>query len=613
MAVALIALRIAPAGARKPSAPPHPPVGTVIATRAYENTLHDARAGVLLVEWSWAKHEGEFVIQDRTRTRTRTARMMGGAKDVFESSTDSTLLRTENGELLYMEELGVQGGRDDRSVTRRTPTGYEVRVAVGGNEEVFEIETPGPTTVDAEAFLGPKIRAGEAKPGSEFQYRVLAPGRRTSLQAIARVEAFDDEGPGLRVRVSVEGNDSLWWFAPDGSVMRLRIGDTVIRRADDLTFEDLPRRPAAYPITLSANIELPRLFTARTMIVDVDVETDDTVKPPVIPVNPFTEVVEKSASRVRLRLRSVDSPAINAPLPIAPDGFEEHLKATPVMEVDDPEVQAIARRLVADHKDARGAARAIAEFVFGTLSKGSSSTAAPTAKRILRDRCGDCSEHALLFTTLCRAAGIPARRCSGYVCIGGDWGGHAWCEIWVGAWIGADPTTNEIGTRARYIFCTRQDDREIRGASISAARTRIRIRKAEFSDGAIDLESETRVDRTVFTGIRLGTLPEGWRVVERRTLGPQRSIVSDTIRIDAYITPDQGYRSIDRLLEYADAQAKRTKLGGREAIVRKTSHNTTWVVPLGRQNLWIMATSLGAVSAEQIEALFQPTLARDDG
>ena len=38
---------------------------------------------------------------------------------------------------------------------------------------------------------------------------------------------------------------------------------------------------------------------------------------------------------------------------------------------------------------------------------GSPSMAEPTAVQILKNPAGDCSEHCLLFTTLCRAAGIP--------------------------------------------------------------------------------------------------------------------------------------------------------------------------------------------------------------
>jgi len=584
----------------------------LIAERAYENQLGGRRAGVFVVQWSWAEYEGQRVVKDVTRTRTRTARMMGHMRDIFETRTETTILRTEDGDLLHMEETADQGDRKDRSVTRRTKSGYAISMSVGGNRESFEIETPGPTKVDAESFLGPKIRSGEASPGTTFTYRVLAPGRRTSLTATARVEEQDDEGPGLRVRVTVDGRDTLWWFAPDGSVMRLRVGDTVIRRADDLTLEDLPRSPAAYSITLPSNIDLPRLFTARTLVVDVNVDIDETVQPPRIPENPFTEVIGKSANGIRLRLKSYDSRDVNVALPIAPDGFEEFLKPTPLMEVDDPELEAIARGILAQHDDARGAATAISDYVFRLLRKGSSDIGEPTAKQILRDRGGDCSEHALLFTALCRSAGIPARRCSGYVCIGNDWGGHAWCEIWVGTWIGADPTTNEIGTRARYIFCGRQDDPGMRTAAINADRTRIIIREAEFSDGVVELDSGRPIDPVVFTGIRLGPLPDGWRVTRGRRLGRQMSVVSDTVRVDAFVEPDHGYRALDILRQYRLGGSRRTKFGGRDAIVRKTSRNTTWLVPLGRQNLWVHATATGGIPSEQIEALLRPTLERDE-
>ena len=57
---------------------------------------------------------------------------------------------------------------------------------------------------------------------------------------------------------------------------------------------------------------------------------------------------------------------------------------------------------------------------------------ADDALTVLENKAGDCTEHTLLFTTLARAAGIPARQVGGVVYVGGDkpsFGWHAWSEI----------------------------------------------------------------------------------------------------------------------------------------------------------------------------------------
>ncbi len=140
-----------------------------------------------------------------------------------------------------------------------------------------------------------------------------------------------------------------------------------------------------------------------------------------------------------MRARRVRGPGPTTTLPIEAKGLERHLESTALMPTDHEELQAVVAEVVGDEKDARTAAERLARWVFSELDKKSPEVAQASALQILRERRGDCSEHALLFVALCRAAGIPARECSGYVCIGHQWGAHAWAEIWLGEWIGADP------------------------------------------------------------------------------------------------------------------------------------------------------------------------------
>ena len=69
---------------------------------------------------------------------------------------------------------------------------------------------------------------------------------------------------------------------------------------------------------------------------------------------------------------------------------------------------------------------------------------------IIERRKGDCSEHALLFTNLTRAAGLPAREVGGWVYDGiGKFVPHAWAEVAIKAnnnfyWLPVDPTWNMI-------------------------------------------------------------------------------------------------------------------------------------------------------------------------
>jgi hypothetical protein len=69
-----------------------------------------------------------------------------------------------------------------------------------------------------------------------------------------------------------------------------------------------------------------------------------------------------------------------------------------------------------------------------------------TGPEVLACRKGKCSEFAILFASLARAAGIPTRIALGERMIPGQWAGHMWNEAYVGRWIPVDAGANEVGT-----------------------------------------------------------------------------------------------------------------------------------------------------------------------
>lgn len=594
---------------RDPGTPPEGVAGERIARRCYEELLQGRRSGVREVLWYRATHEGRAAIRDVTTVESRRERRMGGERDLFAERESSETLRGEEGDLISLDSRSTDlgSGRVDSLTVVRVAGGYRVTRCAGDNTETFEIPSAEPAMADAEAFLQGRIARGEAPPGSRVEMPLLDLEKRTVGRATLEIVGPDEEGPGLKVVQRYDGSDLLLWFGGDGAVVRLRAGDFVIRRADQLTMKSLPARPASFDILIRSDRDLPRLFTGLEMEVEMVVRVDETVKLPVFPENPFTVPLApegEAGNRVRLLLKAHDAPEARATLPIEGADFAEHLKPTLLMEVDHPRLRAKAREIVGDETDARRAAERIADFVFRFLEKGSPPSPSPSALEILDLGTGDCSEHALLFTALCRAAGIPARQCSGLCSIGPQWGYHGWAEIWVGAWIGADPTTNEIGTRARYIFCARPDEPQVRGASILAERTSIRIRRARYLDGEIDF-SGGRIDPVILTGVRCGALPHGWSVRYEQGAAVLENGAS---AFAVFIQPDQGYRAVDILARFHEG-GREIPFRGRPAI----RDDDRWIVPLGRQNLCVYRTDGDGGWPEEIPAILAPTVDRTDG
>ena len=76
-----------------------------------------------------------------------------------------------------------------------------------------------------------------------------------------------------------------------------------------------------------------------------------------------------------------------------------------------------------------------------------------SALDIIKKGKGDCSEHALLFNTLARSAGIPSREVGGFISTWkNEFGYHAWNEVVIdGVWKSIDPTWEYTTTPITHI------------------------------------------------------------------------------------------------------------------------------------------------------------------
>jgi hypothetical protein len=123
--------------------------------------------------------------------------------------------------------------------------------------------------------------------------------------------------------------------------------------------------------------------------------------------------------------------------PIQDEKFEEFLKPTSFCQADDPQIVETARQIVGEETNSWRAAKMIAGWVKREMTPNYDVGFA-TAKEILINRQGDCSEHTVITVALCRAVGIPARAAVGIMYGHGLFAYHMWPEVYVGRWVGLD-------------------------------------------------------------------------------------------------------------------------------------------------------------------------------
>lgn len=133
-----------------------------------------------------------------------------------------------------------------------------------------------------------------------------------------------------------------------------------------------------------------------------------------------------------------------------------YLQPASYLEVDAPEIQALAKEAVGDEKNPVVAAHLIEHFVRQYITRKDLNIGFASALETAKSREGDCTEHAVLCAALGRAVGLPTRCVFGfgYVPPGVDeptianktdadtglFAFHMWAEAWIGPnqWVPMD-------------------------------------------------------------------------------------------------------------------------------------------------------------------------------
>lgn len=188
-------------------------------------------------------------------------------------------------------------------------------------------------------------------------------------------------------------------------------------------------------------------------------------------------VLESSLSRLRVRLGGVpltnfnlrggrqrlvgDTLIVTRETPVMLDVLNEvvdaprrryfpDLFAEPFLEVEHPEIVALARRLAGESRNPRVVAQRINQWVHDSITKVVT-VGIPSALHVLHTRRGDCNEHTQLFVALARAAGVPARVAAGLAYVDGKFYYHAWPEVLLRGWVAVDPTFGQFPADAAHL------------------------------------------------------------------------------------------------------------------------------------------------------------------
>lgn len=166
-----------------------------------------------------------------------------------------------------------------------------------------------------------------------------------------------------------------------------------------------------------------------------------------------------------------------------------------------PEIRRVAEEVAGGEPNPLLKARKLYRWVCANIRYNAEmeySTLFDLSEKALTSRRGDCGVQAMLFITLCRAAGIPARWQSGWESQPIGWNMHDWAELYVApwGWLPADPSyglQDHPDARVREFYCGHLDPYRMivnfdYGRELSPPKTSFRSEPWDFQRGEIEID-----------------------------------------------------------------------------------------------------------------------------
>lgn len=155
-----------------------------------------------------------------------------------------------------------------------------------------------------------------------------------------------------------------------------------------------------------------------------------------------------------------------------PSGSESYLGSDSLVQAGSQRIKSIAKSITENSSGKFESVALLAIWVHNEIDYDATLAGREvSATDILDNPRGVCTEYTTLFVSLSRSIGIPARYVNGYAYADkyGAWMGHSWAEVYLGGWVGVDPTWLEVGDiDATHIASVRKPSLGFATSAVSA-------------------------------------------------------------------------------------------------------------------------------------------------
>ena len=422
----------------------------------YNLTLMNTKIGYMYTSTEKTEHQGEQV------ARSKTDIVMNFKALGTDITVEITRVEYIGPDLMPLHFLSTSNESGLKQIEGRIVDGI-AHVKTTLNGEITESEIPVPADTVSEytgvaSLLTQKgLKTGDKRAFHMFIFDLLKPVK-TEIEVLGE-ETFTYQSEEKQVYVLKQTMDMMngitakLWIDPAGINYRTEVplmGLSMVTTKTDketalggIEEVDVVLKTRILP---SGKLPIPK---AKHLEAEVKLSTGN-----ITDVVMSTARQKLEANPVHVGKLSIQVPSIVAEdcphLPIQ-NGEGEFLAASAYIQADHPDIQAKTVEILENEVNSWRAAKKLCRWVYAFISDKKMSGGFASSLTALQSRSGDCTEHTVLFIALARAAGIPARICSGIVFAKDAFYYHFWPEVYVGKWVQMDPTLDQIIADANHI------------------------------------------------------------------------------------------------------------------------------------------------------------------
>jgi len=333
-------------------------------------------------------------------------------------------------------------------------TGLELRGQITTGRETSPFALPLHEPLYLPDTVQMALRQTTLRPGEERQFRIFNPlSMRPDTIAVTAIgpETLVLQGKTqivTKIAERFDGTTVHAWLDQDGKVVKeeATMGLVLLHESREDALGGGWRDAAPADLVTWAAIPVSGVLQNPRALTRLQLRLSGPTDPALFSFPPRQQRRDRT-----LTIASEDlSALITYTLPQTNPEFAADLAPTPFLQSTHPRLVAQTRQILGAEDDAVRAAHRLLDWTYTALEKVPT-VGVPTALQALDSKKGDCNEHAVLFTALARAAGLPARVAAGVVYLDGAFYYHAWSEVWLGQWVAADPVFHQFPADATHI------------------------------------------------------------------------------------------------------------------------------------------------------------------